>query len=154
MAKLSLDHVALPMFDAAGSLRFYRDVLGFPLQEALSGDDWEGRPWLMMIFTLPDRRQLALCTLQGTVHPKSELPREVTHVAFSCATAKELKSWRAHLDSEHVHYWEEEHGAQKSLYFQDPNQIVLELTTSTKQTTPNQDADQVVSSWLAKHETH
>jgi catechol 2,3-dioxygenase-like lactoylglutathione lyase family enzyme len=43
-ALLQLDHVALPIREVEASQRFYSEVLGLPLVEALSGDDWEGCP--------------------------------------------------------------------------------------------------------------
>ena len=39
---LSLDHVVFPVRDAETSLKFYSDVLGLPVVEALSGDDANG----------------------------------------------------------------------------------------------------------------
>jgi len=40
---LRFDHLALPVFDAAATYRFYGEVLQLPLVDALSGDDWGGR---------------------------------------------------------------------------------------------------------------
>jgi catechol 2,3-dioxygenase-like lactoylglutathione lyase family enzyme len=47
---LRFDHLALPVYDAAGTYRFYSEVLQLPLVDALSGDDWGGKAWLMMFF--------------------------------------------------------------------------------------------------------
>jgi glyoxylase I family protein len=127
---ISLDHLALPIVDVAGSLRFYGELLELPLVEAPSGEDWGGKPWLMMIFGLGDGRQLALVALRGAARPDDHgLPREVRHVAFSCASAHELAGWRERLTRHGVEMWEEDHGAQQSIYFVDPNGLVLEVTT-------------------------
>jgi catechol 2,3-dioxygenase-like lactoylglutathione lyase family enzyme len=41
---LRLDHFALPVYDAAKTLHFYTEVLQLPLVDALSGEDWGGKP--------------------------------------------------------------------------------------------------------------
>lgn len=129
MSPLALDHLALPIFDAAKSLDFYEQVLGFPLLSALSGDDWGGRPWLMMMFGCADGRQLVLVALRGAERERSELPREARHFAFSVDEPSALSDWKRKLESRGVAFWEEEHEAQRSVYFEDPNGIVLEITT-------------------------
>ena len=62
---LRLDHLALPVHDAAATLAFYSGVLELPLVEVLSGDDWGGKEWLMMIFGLDDARQISLIAFKG-----------------------------------------------------------------------------------------
>lgn len=64
-ASLRTDHFVFPAHDVARTLRFYREILGFPLSGAYSGDDWGGRPWLMMLFEVGDGRQIVLCALRG-----------------------------------------------------------------------------------------
>ena len=39
-----------------------------------------------------------------------------------------LEGWRRKLRKARVGFWEETHGAQKSLYFEDPDGLVLEIT--------------------------
>ncbi len=41
---LTLDHVVFPVRDAEATLAFYGEVLGMPLTQALSGEDWGGYP--------------------------------------------------------------------------------------------------------------
>ncbi len=125
---LRADHVAIAVFDAAASYRFYRGVLELPLVDALSGDDWGGRPWLMMIFALSDGRQLALCALRGAACVPDGLPQDVRHVALSTAKPSDLARWRARLRRHGVAFHEEDHGLQRSLYFSDPNGVTLEIT--------------------------
>lgn len=149
LASLALDHVALPIYDAAGSLRFYSEVLGLPLLSAHTGDDWGGRPWLMMIFGLASGRQLALCALRGAARrAPGELPAETHHIAFSVASNEVLAAWKQRLAEHRVHFTEEDHGTQLSLYFEEPNGYVLELTTaSTDAGAPATDARAVVAAW-------
>lgn len=135
LTPLAVDHVALPIFHVEESLRFYGELLGLPLLSALSGDDWEGRPWLMMIFGCADGRQLALTALRGAPRPpRGELPEETQHLAFTVGSDDELAAWKRKLQAEELTLSEEEHGDQRSLYFRDPNGIVLELTTPRRAT--------------------
>ncbi len=93
-------------------------VMRLPLVEAFSGDDWGGKPWLMMI--------------------------------FAAASGRELAAWKARLRAGQVEFWEEDHGAQRSIYFADPNGMVLEVTTPTSESAipPNQDARDTVLRWV------
>lgn len=151
MAHLQLDHIALPIFDVPASLRFYGELLGLPLLDALSGDDWGGKPWLMMIFGLADGRQVTLCALRGVARPEpSDLPKELRHFAFACTAKPALATWRKTLASHDVPFWEEDHGDQQSLYFEDPNGIVLEVTTPRAEVAANPAALGVVRAWLAR----
>lgn len=149
LPSLALDHVALPIYDAAGSLRFYTEVLGLPLLSAHTGDDWGGRPWLMMIFGLAGGRQLALCALRGAARPApGELPAETHHIAFSVASNEVLAGWKQRLTAHQVRVTEEEHGTQLSLYFEEPNGYVLELTTTAGDAGAQEsDARAVVDEW-------
>ena len=126
---LRIDHVVFPAFDAAASLNFYRDVMGFALIESFSGDDWGGYPWLMMIFSPGDGREIVLVALKGAKRPKPDgLAKDVRHLAFGEKTVSGLAKWRRKLDSAKIAYWEETHGRRKSLYFEDPNGMILEIT--------------------------
>ena len=62
---LKLDHVVFPTTDPAASLAFYEDVLGLPLAQAITGDDWGGRSWLMLAFALAEGRELVLTAFRG-----------------------------------------------------------------------------------------
>ncbi|MFN3511722.1 MAG: VOC family protein [Phenylobacterium sp.] len=149
---LRLDHVVFPVRDAARSLAFYRDVLGLPLAEAHEGDDWGSYPWLMMIFALPDGGEIALVELKDAPRPKAlkDVPRDVRHYAMAEGSVGELAAWRRKLRAAGVRYWEEDHGAQQSLYFEDPDGVVLEITAPPSR--PNgsaaERAARTVQRWL------
>jgi uncharacterized protein len=148
--RLALDHVALPVDDADAARRFYGDVLGLSLVDALSGDDWEGSPWLMMIFADAEGRQLALCAYRGYVRKKERAPSDARHYALAAAAPGELESWRQRLRGAGVEFREEDHGAQRSLYFADPSGNVLEITTPLpkRPTRRNPRAAEEVERWL------
>jgi len=150
---LSLDHVALPVLDAGRTRAFYRDVLGLTLVSALDGPDWNGRPWLMMIFADADGRELALCAFEG-LRPAldADWPQDARHYAFGVRSVTELSAWKGRLDAAGVPWREEDHGHQLSVYFSDPSGTTLEITarTSAVTTNPPSAADTVIDAWLAR----
>ena len=151
---LRFDHLALPVFDAAETYRFYREVLQLPLVDALSGQDW-GKPWLMMFFAVGGRQRLALCALRGARRPPpDDLPQDVRHYAFAVASHAEQEQWKARLRRHGVPYSEEHHARQHSLYFSDPNGIMLEVTSPASAAPMEVDAHAVetVERWLGAHE--
>ena len=126
---LSLDHVVFPVRDAEASLKFYGDVLGLPLVEAFSGDDWDGHPWLMMIFGLGARQELVCVALRGAPAPDYRgVPVDARHYALAAESAQDLERWRGKLREAAVDFWEENHGEQTSIYFPDPDGVILEIT--------------------------
>ena len=126
---LKLDHVVFPVRDAEKTLAFYRDVLRLPLVAVHSGDDWDGHPWLMMIFGLGGSQELVCVALQGAPAPDYRgVPVDVRHYAFSAESEAEMDVWRSRLSQHAVDFWEERHGDQRSVYFADPDGVVLEIT--------------------------
>lgn len=126
---LKLDHVVFPVRDAARSLAFYRDVLGLPLVEAHEGDDWGSYSWLMMTFAVPDGGEIVLVELKGAPTPLyRDLPKDVRHYALAAPSVSDLVDWRLKLRRAGVRFWEEDHGAQQSVYFEDPDGVVIEVT--------------------------
>jgi len=148
---LKLDHVVFPVRDAGASLAFYQDVLGLSLAEAHDGDDWDSFPWLMMIFPLPGGGEIVLVELKDAQLPDyGALPRDARHYAMAIEAVSDLAAWRTRLRAADVRFWEEDHGAQQSIYFEDPDGVVLEITAppSALASTPGERAEQVVRRWL------
>jgi catechol 2,3-dioxygenase-like lactoylglutathione lyase family enzyme len=149
---LRFDHLAIPVYDAAATHRFYTEVLQLPLVDALSGDDWGGKPWLMMLFGTGSGQLLALCALHGAQRPPPDgLPADMRHYAFSVASLAEQADWKVRLRRHHIAFSEEDHGTQHSIYFSDPNGIVLEVTTppSPPESQPAAHAAERVQRWIA-----
>ncbi len=126
---LTLDHVVFPVRDANASLAFYGDLLGLPLTQALSGEDWGGYPWLMLIFGLGEDRELVMVELKGAPEPQyAGLPPDVRHYALAAPDAADLDRWHDRLAEAGVAFWEERHEDRRSIYFPDPDGVILEIT--------------------------
>jgi len=121
--------VVFPVRDAGRTLAFYRDLLGLPLVAAHAGDDWDGYPWLMMVFGLAGGGELVAVALRGAPAPIYDgLPIDSRHYAFAVAGKGDYDRWRERVAAAGLHYWEERHGERGSLYFPDPDGVVLEVT--------------------------
>ena len=127
---LKLDHVVFPVADAGKTLAFYRDVLGLPLAATHAGDDWDGYRWLMMVFALAGGQQIVAVALDGAPAPDDGgVARDARHYAMSVAAPAELAAWRTRLTRHGIEFREENHGEQDSIYFADPDGVVLEITS-------------------------
>ena len=147
---LALDHVVFPVRDAETTLKFYGDVLGLPLVEAFSGDDWDGYPWLMMIFGLGQDGQVALCARHGakkTRPPAMDLP----HFALTTTGKTQLAAWERKLQAAGFEIRHEDHGDQQSIYFDDRSGLTWEITTARKEVAAEPDARATVDEWIARH---
>lgn len=126
---LKPDHVVFPVRDAGKTLAFYREVMGLPLVAVHTGDDWDGYPWLMMIFGVGGGQELVCVALQGAPAPDYRgVPMDARHYAFSAESEADIDLWRSRLSQHAVDFWEERHGDQRSIYFADPDGVVLEIT--------------------------
>lgn len=147
---LTLDHVVMPVRDAEATLKFYTEVLELPLVDAFSGDDWDGYPWLMMIFGLSGRQELVAVALRNAPQPDYRgVPVDARHYALAAESEAELNRWRARLREHGVSYWEEAHGEQSSIYFPDPDGVIFEITfpASVVRKIPNLEALRAVRRW-------
>jgi catechol 2,3-dioxygenase-like lactoylglutathione lyase family enzyme len=117
--RLALDHVAIPVRDAAATRRFYSGVLGLELVDAISGEGWDGFAWLMMIYADAEGRQLALCAFRGRRASRERIPTDARHYALSTGTPREIRAWKKRLADAGVSFREEDHGGN-----------ILEITSS------------------------
>jgi catechol 2,3-dioxygenase-like lactoylglutathione lyase family enzyme len=152
MRALTLDHVAIPISDARRSRQFYGEVLGLPLVAAMSGDDWDGHPWLLMFFKLGDGRLLALTTFAGVDlgADQPRLPADARHYALA---TDDLAAWRQRLAEHNIAVREEDHGTQRSLFIEDPDHTVWEITSPASGSGFDEEpaqAQAVVERWLAR----
>jgi catechol 2,3-dioxygenase-like lactoylglutathione lyase family enzyme len=153
--ELSLDHLAFPSFDVGATQRFYQELLGLPLVFAYSGvsEEWGGKRYIMFAYALAAGRQLVFFGLDGAKRPPDDgLPRDIRHVALTAPSTRELDRWKRRLASREVDFWEEDHGDQWSIYFSDPNGVLLEITyPASARALPRQPgAKRVILEWLAR----
>lgn len=149
---LTLDHAVFPVRNAAATMRFYREFLGLPLVAAHSGDDWGGYAWLMMIFGLSGKQEIVCVALKGApAADYGRLPKDVRHYAFAAGSATELEAWREKLAGSGLDWWEESHGDDASLYFPDPDGVILEITWPPSRVAAVEDAAAVeaATAWMA-----
>lgn len=148
---LGLDHVVFPVRDAAATLGFYRGTLGLPLIACHSGDDWGGHPWLMMIFGLAGGGEIVCVALKGAPAPSyAGLPRDVRHYALRAEDTADFEAWRARILTAGLDHWEEVHGDQRSIYFPDPDGVILEITWPASAFGSGEDAGAVAAAaaWI------
>lgn len=150
---LKLDHVVFPVRDPEATLAFYRQTLGLPLIATHTGDDWDGHAWLMMIFGLGGGQEIVAVALEGAPAPDYRgVPIDARHYALVASKASEMDDWRVRLREAEVDFWEERHGERQSLYFSDPDGVILEITwpPSGGQVSERPDALAAARHWIAR----
>lgn len=142
-----IHHVAYACRDTAATVRFYEDLVGFPLvhTEVDGGGDNYMRH---LFFDTGDGSCMAFFELHGmgerddystAVSTGNGLPVWVNHIAFG-ATAESQAAVRARMDDAAVApVMEVDHGWCYSLYYLDPNQILIEFCRDTPGVTPDRD---------------
>ncbi|HEX6195577.1 MAG TPA: VOC family protein [Jiangellaceae bacterium] len=117
-----LHHVALLSSDVERTVRFYQDVLGFPLTEIFENRDYRGSNHFF--FDIGNGNLLAFFDFPGLdLGPYAEVLGGLHHIAISV----EPEHWRKakdRLDAAGVKYQLE---SGSSIYFTDPDGARLEL---------------------------
>lgn len=114
-----LDHVSLNVTDRARSIAWYRDVLGLPQLNQPADDDepvFLGKPGL----------QFGLFQAQRQSPAREPESSGLRHVAL---VVDDLESAQERLREHGVPFRYADHGNALSVYFRDPDDHVLELTT-------------------------
>ena len=117
-----LDHVSLNVSDRARSIAWYQNVLGLRQMNELGQDDW---PVFMGDFGA------CIGLFQAQTGPGAERAPEsvgLRHIAFTVGT-HDLDRVQSHLAGKGVGFRFEDHGNAHSVYAQDPDGNVIELTT-------------------------
>jgi catechol-2,3-dioxygenase len=116
-----LDHVSLNVSDRPRSIAWYRDVLGLEQLGEARDDDW---PVFM------GELGACLALFQAQVHSPERHPEStgLRHVAFM-VTRDGLERSQEHLQERGVGFRAEDHGTSHSIYLDDPDGNVIELTT-------------------------
>ena len=118
-------HVALVCRDVEQTIRFYQELLGFPLVELVENRDYAGSSHFF--FDIGNRNLLGFFDFPGHDHPPfAETIGGVQHLAIS-VSADQFAAARRRLDEAGVDYLGPDRGVEDSLYFRDPNGVGLEL---------------------------
>jgi len=139
-------------------VRFYTEVLGFRLVDAIRGetdpDSGKSRPFLHTFFAMGSGEIIAFFDIDGlVVSTDDRVPRWVRHLALSVDSPATLAAWKARLESHGLRVTGpvDHDGVWSSIYFTDPNGVTLELTHQAR---PLGDADaaravDMVARWTA-----
>lgn len=155
-----VDHVAFPTFDPAGTVRFYRDTLGFPVVHSICAAGWgpEQHPdFIHFFFDIGNDDRLAFFYYfgleqfeggpQGDVYAKFSEDVPVffirsRHLAIHVDSEEHLLEYRRRLDgSEWPVEMQIQHETIESIYTHDPNGYMVEITRALRPVTPQEDLD-------------
>jgi len=117
-----LHHVALLSADVERTVRFYQDLLEFPLTEIIENRDYRGSSHFF--FDLGNGNLLAFFDFPGLdIGPYAEVLGGLHHIAISVEPSR-WERLKAKLDEAGVPYQAE---SGTSIYFRDPDGARLEL---------------------------
>ena len=155
-----VDHVAYPTFDPAGTVAFYRDVLGFPVVHSICAAGWgpEKHPdFIHFFFDIGNGDRLAFFYYfglepfeggpQGDAYSRfgADVPLffiRSRHLAIHVDGEEDLLEYRRRLDAS---AWPVEmqiqHETIESIYTHDPNGYMIEITRAMRPVTPQEDLD-------------
>ena len=114
-------HIALLSYDVDCTIRFYQDILGFPLTELFENRDYEGSTHFF--FDIGNGNSLAFFDFPGLeLGDYSEVLGGLHHLTLSVPPTR-WEEQRERLEAAGV----ETHQVQTSLYFNDPDGARIEL---------------------------
>ncbi|RSM73252.1 VOC family protein [Actinoplanes sp. ATCC 53533] len=120
-----LHHAALICRDVEETIRFYQEVLGFPLVELVENRDYAGSSHFF--FDIGNGNLLGFFDFPGHDHPPfSETIGGVQHLAIS-VTAERFAAAKATFEAAGIDYLGPDRGVEDSLYVRDPNGVGIEL---------------------------
>jgi glyoxylase I family protein len=120
-----IHHAALICSDVEQTIRFYQDLLGFPLVELVENRDYKGSSHFF--FDLGNKTLLGFFDFPGLgLEPVVEAIGGVQHIAISCPRDR-WEECQRRLDEAGVKYAGPDLGIPESMYFKDPDGIQIEL---------------------------
>jgi catechol 2,3-dioxygenase-like lactoylglutathione lyase family enzyme len=155
-----VDHAAFPTFDPVATVRFYRDVLRFPVVHSICAAGWgpEKHPdFIHFFFDIGNGDRIAFFYYFG-LEPFGdqdapgdswarlpEVPvffRNSRHLAIHVDDEEDLLEYRRRLDTSD---WPVEmqvmHETIESIYTHDPNGYMVEITRALRPVMPQEDLD-------------
>ena len=123
--RAGVHHVAFICRDVEETVRFYQELLGFPLVEIVENRDYSGSTHFF--FDIGNGNLLGFFDFPGHDHPPfSETVGGVQHLALSMDAERHVAARRA-LDEAGIGYAGPDRGVEESLYLRDPNGVPVEL---------------------------
>ena len=120
-----IHHAALICSDVEQTIRFYQDLLGFPLVELVENRDYQGSSHFF--FDLGNQTLLGFFDFPGLgLEPGVESIGSVQHIAIS-APRDRWEAAQKRLDEAGIPYAGPDLGIPESMYFKDPDGIQIEL---------------------------
>jgi glyoxylase I family protein len=120
-----IHHAALICSDPEQTIRFYQELLGFPLVELVENRDYPGSSHFF--FDLGNSTLLGFFDFPGLgLPPGVEALGGVQHLAISVPPQQHAEL-RVKLDEAGIAYGGPDKGIEESLYFRDPDGIQIEL---------------------------
>ena len=116
-----IDHVALGVRDIERSVKWYIEVLGF---ERLHEGLWNGVP----TFIGKGNTGIALFPATHEAKPSARRETRMLHLAFRADHENFLTAQRE-LEKRGIKFDFQDHEISHSIYFRDPDEHVLEITT-------------------------
>lgn len=150
-----VDHAAFPTFDPKETIRFYRDILGFPVVHATCALGWgpSNHPdFVHFFFDIGQGDRIAFFYYFGLPksagvpgqdnHAVPEVMRLARHLAIHVDTEDDLAEYRRRLDaSEWPCELQVRHETVESIYVTDPNGYLIEVTRPLRALTAEDDLD-------------
>lgn len=153
-----VDHAAFPTFDPASTVRFYHDILGFPIVHSVCAVGWgpaDHPDFVHFFFDIGQGDRIAFFyyfgverfSPGGDAHAMHgpQIPgffRDSRHLAVHVDSVDDLDEYRRRLES---NSWTVEmqvkHETIESIYTHDPNGYLVEFTYPTRATTKVDDND-------------
>lgn len=157
----SLNHVAYLTEDTVATKRFYTEILGFPLVAAVRNDyDPEAdlhRSSLHTFFAMGSGEVIAFFEIDGVKRPpKDDVPTWARHFAMGVDSREHLDQWHQRLKDHGVAVTDvvDHGGIWYSIYFMDPNGVVLEFTYQARELDADDatNAETLLEEWLNRDE--
>jgi glyoxylase I family protein len=120
-----IHHAAFICSDVEQTIRFYQDLLGFPLVELVENRDYPGSSHFF--FDLGNQTLLGFFDFPGLgLQPGVEALGGVQHIAISTPRDR-WEEIRKRLEQAGVPYDGPQRGIEESMYFKDPDGIGIEI---------------------------
>jgi len=120
-----IHHAALICRDVEATIRFYQELLGFPLVELVENRDYAGSSHFF--FDVGNRTLLGFFDFPGHDHPDfQETIGGVQHIALS-VSPEQFAAAKERFDAAGISYLGPDRGVDDSVYVRDPNGVGIEL---------------------------